>query len=93
MGRKKLEIKRIESKASRQVTFTKRRNGLIKKAKELSILCEVDLGLIILSARGKLFNFTNSNNRRYSKAVKDMQSNSQKITKYTYKDDSGLKIL
>ncbi|GAA0168787.1 MADS box transcription factor [Lithospermum erythrorhizon] len=63
MGRKKLEIKRIESKSSRQVTFTKRRNGLIKKAKELSILCDVDVGLLIYSARGKLYSFSSSNNR------------------------------
>ncbi|GAA0146828.1 MADS box transcription factor [Lithospermum erythrorhizon] len=62
MGRKKLEIKRIESKSSRQVTFTKRRNGLIKKAKELSILCDVDVGLLIYSARGKLYSFSSSNN-------------------------------
>ncbi|KAK4743851.1 hypothetical protein SAY87_010163 [Trapa incisa] len=38
MGRGKIEIKRIEKANSRQVTFSKRRNGLLKKARELAIL-------------------------------------------------------
>ncbi|PIN16360.1 hypothetical protein CDL12_10994 [Handroanthus impetiginosus] len=49
MGRRKLEIKRIEDKSAREVTFTKRRNGLLKKAKELLVLCDVDVTAIILS--------------------------------------------
>ncbi|XP_051121977.1 MADS-box protein EJ2-like [Andrographis paniculata] len=57
MGRRKLEIKRIEDKSARQVTFTKRRNGLLKKARELSILCDVDVGVIIFSSRGKLYHY------------------------------------
>ncbi|PIN10775.1 hypothetical protein CDL12_16627 [Handroanthus impetiginosus] len=57
MGRRKLEIKRIEDKSARQVTFTKRRNGLLKKAKELSVLCDVDVAAIIFSSRGKLYHF------------------------------------
>ncbi|XP_047321827.1 MADS-box protein FLOWERING LOCUS C-like [Impatiens glandulifera] len=59
MGRKKLEMKRIEDKSSRLVTFSKRRNGLIKKARELSVLCEADIALIIFSARGRLYEFCN----------------------------------
>ncbi|CAA2970036.1 agamous-like MADS-box AGL27 [Olea europaea subsp. europaea] len=74
MGRRKLEIKRIENKSSRQVTFTKRRNGLIKKAKELAVLCEVDVNVIIFSSRGKLYRFCSSNSlaeilRRYHSHV------------------------
>ncbi|KAL3835715.1 hypothetical protein ACJIZ3_010451 [Penstemon smallii] len=61
MGRKKLEIKRIEDKSARQVTFSKRRNGLLKKAKELSVLCEVEVGVIIFSNRGKLYNYCSTN--------------------------------
>ncbi|KAL8161916.1 hypothetical protein V2J09_013405 [Rumex salicifolius] len=57
MGRRKVEIKRIEDKSSRQVTFSKRRSGLIKKARELSILCDVQLALIVFSARGRLYQF------------------------------------
>ncbi|CDY67194.1 BnaUnng02030D [Brassica napus] len=43
MGRGKIEIKKIENVNSRQVTFSKRRNRLIKKANELSFLCEVTI--------------------------------------------------
>ncbi|GAA0165346.1 hypothetical protein LIER_20777 [Lithospermum erythrorhizon] len=63
MGRRKLEIKRIESKSSRQVTFTKRRNGLMKKANQLAILCDVEVAVIIFSDRGKLYHFAGPNNR------------------------------
>ncbi|TXG55895.1 hypothetical protein EZV62_017208 [Acer yangbiense] len=42
MGRGKIEIKRIENANSRQVTFSKRRAGLLKKAQELAILCDAE---------------------------------------------------
>ncbi|XP_071709349.1 truncated transcription factor CAULIFLOWER D-like [Rutidosis leptorrhynchoides] len=57
MGRRKLEIKRIEDKSSRQVTFSKRRSGLIKKARHFSVLCDVDIAVIVFSATGKLYDF------------------------------------
>uniref|UniRef100_A0AAU7LL13 MADS44 n=1 Tax=Hippophae rhamnoides TaxID=193516 RepID=A0AAU7LL13_9ROSA len=57
MGRGKVELKRIENKINRQVTFSKRRNGLLKKAYELSILCDTEVALIIFSNRGKLYEF------------------------------------
>nr|QWX93756.1 MADS-box protein 17 [Cunninghamia lanceolata] len=60
MAREKIEIKKIEKRAARHVTFSKRRGGLIKKARELSILCEADVGLIIFSATGKLFQYCSS---------------------------------
>ncbi|CAN8279751.1 unnamed protein product [Cochlearia groenlandica] len=43
MGRKRTEMKKIENVNSRQVTFSKRRNNLMKKAKELSILCDAEV--------------------------------------------------
>ncbi|CAN7005088.1 unnamed protein product [Brassica oleracea var. botrytis] len=55
MGRRKAEIKRIENKSSRQVTFCKRRNGLMKKARQLSVLCESSVALLIVSSTGKLY--------------------------------------
>ncbi|EXC06692.1 MADS-box transcription factor 13 [Morus notabilis] len=58
MGRVKLEIKRIENNTNRQVTFSKRRNGLIKKAYELSILCDIDIALIMFSPSGRLSHFS-----------------------------------
>ncbi|KAK4750768.1 hypothetical protein SAY87_004250 [Trapa incisa] len=60
MGRRRVELKRIENKINRQVTFAKRRNGLLKKAYELSVLCDAEVALIIFSARGKLYQFCSS---------------------------------
>ncbi|CAM8947657.1 hypothetical protein QQ045_017408 [Rhodiola kirilowii] len=57
MGRGRVELKRIENKINRQVTFAKRRNGLLKKAYELSVLCDAELALIIFSNKGKLYEF------------------------------------
>ncbi|XP_024524067.1 MADS-box transcription factor 6 isoform X2 [Selaginella moellendorffii] len=54
MGRVKLEIKKIENHQARQVTYSKRRNGLMKKAFELSTLCDTDVALIMFSPAGKL---------------------------------------
>ncbi|KAK2965858.1 hypothetical protein RJ640_027145 [Escallonia rubra] len=54
MVRGKTQLKRIENATSRQVTFSKRRNGLLKKAFELSVLCDAEVALIIFSPRGKL---------------------------------------
>lgn len=53
-------MKRIENATSRQVTFSKRRSGLLKKAFELSVLCEAEVALIIFSPRGKLYEFASS---------------------------------
>ncbi|XP_004513865.1 agamous-like MADS-box protein AGL18 [Cicer arietinum] len=60
MGRGKIEIKKIENLNSRQVTFSKRRNGLLKKAKELSILCDAEVAVIIFSGTGKLYEFSST---------------------------------
>ncbi|KAI5421482.1 MADS-box protein soc1, partial [Lathyrus oleraceus] len=60
MVRGKTQMKRIENATSRQVTFSKRRNGLMKKAFELSILCDVEVALIVFSQRGRLYEFASS---------------------------------
>lgn len=59
-----MELKRIENSASRQVTFSKRRNGLLKKAFELSILCEAEVSLIIFSPTGKFYQFSSHDMER-----------------------------
>ncbi|QHO55911.1 hypothetical protein HN51_010768 [Arachis hypogaea] len=64
MGRGKIEIKRIENANSRQVTFSKRRTGLLKKAQELAILCDAEVAVIIFSNTGKLFEFSSSGMKR-----------------------------
>lgn len=53
MGRVKLKIKRLENTSNRQVTYSKRRGGILKKAKELSILCDIDIVLLMFSPSGK----------------------------------------
>ncbi|KAH9732955.1 MADS-box protein SOC1 [Citrus sinensis] len=53
-------MRRIENATSRQVTFSKRRNGLLKKAFELSVLCDAEVAVIIFSPRGKLSEFASS---------------------------------
>ncbi|XP_022156217.1 agamous-like MADS-box protein AGL19 [Momordica charantia] len=80
MVRGKTEMKRIENATSRQVTFSKRRNGLLKKAFELSVLCDAEVALIIFSPRGKLYEFSSSSiNKtidRYQNRTKELMSSS-----------------
>lgn len=58
--RGKIEMKRIENVTSRQVTFSKRRNGLLKKAYELSVLCDAEVAVIIFSQKGRIHEFSSS---------------------------------
>lgn len=58
MARGRVNVKRIENKVNRQVTFSKRKGGLLKKAYELSVLCDVEVALIIFSSSGKLYEFS-----------------------------------
>ncbi|KAL0844924.1 hypothetical protein Bca101_018170 [Brassica carinata] len=60
MVRGKIEIKKIENRTSRQITFSKRRNGLFKKAHELSVLCDAQVAAIVFSQSGRLFEFSSS---------------------------------
>ncbi|MCL7042395.1 hypothetical protein MKW94_000220 [Papaver nudicaule] len=58
MGRGRVQLKRIENKINRQVTFSKRRSGLLKKANEISVLCDAEVALIVFSTKGKLFEYS-----------------------------------
>ncbi|MBA0586015.1 hypothetical protein Gorai_016770 [Gossypium raimondii] len=58
MGRGRVELKRIENKINRQVTFSKRRSGLFKKAHELSVLCDAEVALIVFSHKWKLYEYS-----------------------------------
>ena len=57
MARGKIEIKRIENATNRQVTYSKRRNGIFKKARELSVLCDAKVSIIMISGTGKLHEY------------------------------------
>ncbi|GAU12111.1 hypothetical protein TSUD_00770 [Trifolium subterraneum] len=60
-GRKKIEIKKLDEGSNKQVTFSKRRQGLFKKASELCILCDVHAAIIVCSPADKLYSFGQPN--------------------------------
>nr|WQI83100.1 MADS-box transcription factor [Spirodela polyrhiza] len=60
MAREKIKIRKIENTAARQVTFSKRQRGLFKKAEELAILCDAEVGVIVVSSTGKLFEYSSN---------------------------------
>ncbi|CAN0920889.1 Agamous-like MADS-box protein AGL62 [Linum grandiflorum] len=56
-GRQKVEMVKMVKDSNRQVTFSKRRSGLFKKASELCTLCGVDIAIIVFSPGQKAFSF------------------------------------
>uniref|UniRef100_K3XRN8 MADS-box domain-containing protein n=1 Tax=Setaria italica TaxID=4555 RepID=K3XRN8_SETIT len=58
--RGRVELRRIEDKASRQVRFSKRRSGLFKKAFELALLCDAEVALLVFSPAGKLYEYSST---------------------------------
>ncbi|KAL7158591.1 hypothetical protein ABFS83_02G154400 [Erythranthe nasuta] len=96
MGRGRVELKRIENKINRQVTFSKRRNGLLKKAYELSVLCDAEVALIIFSSRGKLYEFASTSTaetlERYQRcSFNPQETNAERETQSWYQEVSKLK--
>ncbi|XP_021675625.2 agamous-like MADS-box protein MADS3 [Hevea brasiliensis] len=96
MGRGRVELKRIENKINRQVTFSKRRNGLLKKAYELSVLCDAEVALIIFSSRGKVYEFGSAGItktlERYQRCCFTPQDNSiERETQSWYQEVTKLK--
>ncbi|XVE54667.1 hypothetical protein DITRI_Ditri03aG0100600 [Diplodiscus trichospermus] len=98
MGRGRVELKRIENKINRQVTFAKRRNGLLKKAYELSVLCDAEVALIVFSNRGRLYEFCSSSSmmktlEKYQKCSYSTLDNSRSIseTQSSYQEYLKLK--
>ncbi|XP_021714798.1 agamous-like MADS-box protein AGL11 isoform X1 [Chenopodium quinoa] len=93
MGRGKIDIKRIENTTNRQVTFCKRRNGLLKKAYELSVLCDAEIALIVFSSRGRVYEFSNNNIRstieKYKKANSDGTNTVTEINAQYYQHESA----
>ncbi|XP_057734708.1 agamous-like MADS-box protein AGL61 [Arachis stenosperma] len=76
-GRKRIEIKKLEKEANKQVTFSKRRVGMFKKASELCILCNAHVAIIVFSPADKLFCFgepsTEAVVERYLKGAPDFE--------------------
>lgn len=86
MGRGKIEIKKIENRTRQQVTFCKRKNGLLKKAYELSQLCDAEVGLIIFSNRGILHEFASKSIRetveRYNKIHRENMQQGEALIEF-----------
>ncbi|CAI9764727.1 unnamed protein product [Fraxinus pennsylvanica] len=80
MGRGKIDIKKIENVNSRQITFSKRRTGLLKKAHELAVLCEAEVAVIIFSNTGKLFEFSSSDMKRTLSRYNECQGPPEVLT-------------
>ncbi|KAG7014908.1 Agamous-like MADS-box protein AGL21, partial [Cucurbita argyrosperma subsp. argyrosperma] len=97
MGRGKIVIRRIDNSTSRQVTFSKRRSGLLKKARELSILCDAEVGLIIFSSTGKLYDYSSSSIRsitdRYNKMKEEQNQLMNPVSELQFwkREAAGLK--
>ncbi|XP_055805957.1 truncated transcription factor CAULIFLOWER D-like isoform X3 [Solanum dulcamara] len=91
MGRGRVVMKRIENKIRRQVTFSKRRSGLLKKTNEISVLCDAEVALIVFSPNGKLFEYSTQSSMEnileryetYSYAERNLNANDSQ----TYKEN------
>ncbi|XP_050904866.1 MADS-box protein AGL24 isoform X1 [Lathyrus oleraceus] len=81
MARQKIKIKKIDNATARQVTFSKRRRGIFKKAEELSVLCDAEVGLIIFSTTGKLYEHCSSRYVRMKDIITRYNQHSKQINK------------
>ncbi|GKU89421.1 hypothetical protein SLEP1_g3559 [Rubroshorea leprosula] len=87
MVRGKVVMKRIENAANRLVTFSKRRNGLLKKAFELSVLCDIEVAVVIFSQKGRLYEFSSSDMQhaieRYFMYIKEIPTHKPEMKQLT----------
>ncbi|KAL0364810.1 UNVERIFIED_CONTAM: Agamous-like MADS-box protein [Sesamum angustifolium] len=70
-GRRKVDMVKIETETNLQVTFSKRRAGLFKKASELSTLCGAEIALLVFSPGNKAHSFGHPNMEAISKRFLD----------------------
>lgn len=61
MGRKKIDIKYIEDHKTRRTTFKTRLGGIIKKLYDLTVLCKVNVSIVLTDLDGNLVTYSNSN--------------------------------
>ncbi|KAK7280229.1 hypothetical protein RJT34_25291 [Clitoria ternatea] len=101
-GRKKIEIKKLDKDSNKQVTFSKRRTGLFKKASELCILCNVHVAMIVFSPADKLFCFGQPNVEtiiaRYLGRTDEFESSNRLLNSVSYEEynkqyEEAIKIL
>ena len=73
MGRKKIQIQPIKDDRNRQVTFLKRKHGLMKKAYELSVLCNCEVALVIFPPNNKLIQYSSSDMDKLLKQYEEVR--------------------
>ena len=79
MGRKKITIQKIENKKDRLITFCKRKLGLLKKAAEISTLCEVNVYLAFTDLNGAVYQFDSFRDNSSNNRNTDMATTLEKI--------------
>ncbi|KAJ2081342.1 hypothetical protein H4R24_002400 [Coemansia sp. RSA 988] len=90
MGRKKINISEIENSRQRTVTFARRRAGLIKKAHELSILCNIKVALVIFDSKnaGHVYSSADTPDEMFSRYLyKQFLTNESRRRNHTATDD------
>ncbi|KAH0732099.1 hypothetical protein KY289_003287 [Solanum tuberosum] len=60
-GRQRVEMVKMKNASNLQVTFSKRRAGLFKKASELCTLCGAEIAIVVFSPGDKIFSFGHPN--------------------------------
>ncbi|CAH8365694.1 unnamed protein product [Eruca vesicaria subsp. sativa] len=85
MGRRKIKMEMVQDMNTRQVTFSKRRTGLFKKASELATLCNAEIGIVVFSPGGKPYSYGKPNldavTERFKKEDHDSDSESEEEEK------------
>lgn len=74
MGRKKIDIRRIDDVRVRKVTFNKRKAGLVKKAMELSLLCDCEVALVVFTSENKLYKYASDDLEKIVRKCSGQQS-------------------
>ncbi|PQQ00724.1 DAM6 for dormancy associated MADS-box transcription factor [Prunus yedoensis var. nudiflora] len=96
MMREKIKIKKIDYLPARQVTFSKRRRGLFKKAAELSVLCESEVAVVIFSATGKLFDYSSSSIEdvieRYKAHTNGVEESNKQFLELQLENENHIKL-
>ncbi|KAF5468195.1 hypothetical protein F2P56_012369 [Juglans regia] len=84
-GRQRIEIKELAEESKKQVTFSKRRAGLFKKAGELCVVCGLEVAIIVFSPHNN--NLSNVNNvaaaefmnRQYAEAQEELEREKKQL--------------
>ncbi|CAL0324474.1 unnamed protein product [Lupinus luteus] len=90
MSQRKIKMKLMENKSSRLVTFSKRKSGIFKKAMELSILCGVEIVVILFSVGGKAYSFGHPNIEVVTKKFLHQGEGSQMSHGESLNDDDNI---